>query len=232
MMRIKIGCLLLTIAWLANCSKSQEPKKPQPGTGSGVKPIVRTVAPHVARSFDISKYSDKSNWSSGVNIRSRDQFFIKIGRQSPTPFRIGHLLKMATAGAVRVLQVYRQDGAADASIFVKVDGKLDPGGDGYPHPVRLIELEIIVANYSDGSQWKNGIHLQKAGTLFFTISETEATPLQAGDRLVFHQAGTATVKAVSRFTGPKGRTNIIVTVDKPLDPVGDGAPHNVRCIFN
>jgi hypothetical protein len=85
---------------------------------------------------------------------------------------------------------------------------------------------IRASSYSDGPDWRNGIHLSRTNLFFFSIGRDEATPLKAGDRLVFGLSGAAQVQTVSRME-QENRATIFVVVNRPLKPGGDGYPNGI-----
>ena len=86
----------------------------------------------------------------------------------------------------------------------------------------------IVANNFSGSGFSKGV-LTKDGAnnqFYFLVPQGGTSPVSVGDTLVF--AKTGEVKATKVDSTPQGgQTAVFVTVDKKLDPEGDGFPNKI-----
>ena len=102
-----------------------------------------------------------------------------------------------------------------------------------PRPLRLRDPKLADAtvtpnNYSS-SDWRNGIASSggNAGRMFyFIVPNLESNPVRVGSTLRFAASGDATATRVD--VSPQGSVHaVFVSVDRPLDPLGDGYPHPV-----
>lgn len=87
---------------------------------------------------------------------------------------------------------------------------------------------IVANNYTDNT-WKNGINISGGGQnmFYFLINSVDANPIKVGDRLGFNKTGDAAVLKMEILQ--QGTVfSVFVTVDKPLDPVGDGFPNAIQ----
>lgn len=86
----------------------------------------------------------------------------------------------------------------------------------------------IVANDFSGSGFSKGV-LTKDGAsnrFYFLVPQGGTNPVSLGDALVFAKSGEAKVTKVDS-TPQGGQTAVFVTVDKKLDPDGDGFPNKI-----
>ena len=183
-----------------------------------------------ARIYSPSRYSG-GKWLNGINIEEKNQFFIMVAKDLPTPIKVGFWLKFAAAGAVTVQNVHRLERTEQSVIFVRIDKKLDPADDGFPFPVYLLGGPIKPSAYSDGKKWKNGIQMTNKRILFFILNKSDSFLLRTGDLLRFQQSGQVSVERISRSEGKDGSLLFFVQVDRDLDPDADGYPHTVEMIF-
>lgn len=87
---------------------------------------------------------------------------------------------------------------------------------------------IVANNYTDAT-WKNGINVSGGGQngFYFLVNSVDANPIKVGDRLGFNKTGDAAVLKMD--IAQQGAVfAVFVTVDKPLDPVGDGFPNAIQ----
>ena len=94
-------------------------------------------------------------------------------------------------------------------------------------PTQDVRPFTTTNNFSD-KEWKNGV-LQKDGrTNIFYILQLEKEPLKIkiGDSLVFAKTGEATVEKVAPMS-LNGKISVFITLDKDIDPVGDGYPNKI-----
>lgn len=90
--------------------------------------------------------------------------------------------------------------------------------------------QFVVANNFSDVEWKKGV-LQKNGrtnVFYFLQKNGEPLALKVGDTLSFAKIGNAAVQNISRSVPNKdGIVSIFVTIDKDLDPIGDGYPSKI-----
>ena len=90
--------------------------------------------------------------------------------------------------------------------------------------------QFLLANNFTNAVWKNGVH-QKDGqaNIFYYLQREPGSPaLKTGDILDFAKTGKATVqKVVPSPPNKDGVVSVFVTVDKSLDPAGDGFPNKI-----
>src|SRR5687767_6472318 len=86
---------------------------------------------------------------------------------------------------------------------------------------------ILFANNYTGSGWTNGVR-QKDGrsNMFYYLAKSGEAMPDVGDTLVFAKSGKVKVIKVDRKE-ETSKTSIFVTVDKDLDPAGDGFPNKI-----
>lgn len=91
-------------------------------------------------------------------------------------------------------------------------------------------VQSIVTNNYSGDDWKNGV-LQRDGrsnNFYFIRHESVLIDVKVGDTLVFAKTGKAVVQKINQIApNEKGMISIYVTVDKDLDPDGDGYPNKI-----
>jgi hypothetical protein len=222
-MKRKAAVFLGVLLTLTMCCK--ESKKPEKVAKKRTRPAIA-----MAKTISASPYTG-GEWVNGIHQKGKNQFFLAVAKNMPTPVRIGDRLKFAAAGAALVQNVYRFEKDDQSLLFVHVDKELDPTKDGYPFPIHWLGRTIKPGNYSDGQKWKNGIQLTNKRIFFFILAQGDIFPLRSGDVLRFRQSGQVTVKRISRSEKDDGSIQFIVQVDRDLDPDADGYPHTVELIF-
>lgn len=89
------------------------------------------------------------------------------------------------------------------------------------------EKKILRPNNFSGSGWRNGVRIESGSNCFYFLapwtSDLEVAP---GDVVEFATTGRANVIGVEA-SPQNGLMSIFVTVDRPIDPVGDGFPNKV-----
>jgi hypothetical protein len=224
---LTVFLLLSLITACSKADKKEEVEKPKPPAAKKAKKK-EALPPRV---FYSSKYTNNTKWVNGIDIIEKNLFFITVDKQAPTPVNAGYRLKFAAAGDAVVKNVYRKEKEKDASIFIQVDKILDPVKDGAPNPVYLRGFAIKPSPYSQENKWRSGISLEKPGLFIFGTAKKEPTPIKIGDHLKFARTGEAVVIKLYRFEKQEKHSTIFVTVDKALDPAGDGAPNLIEVII-
>ena len=86
----------------------------------------------------------------------------------------------------------------------------------------------IVANNYSGKGWNKGVLTKdNASNQFYFLVNSKATnPVRVGAKLKFAKSGVADVVKVE-WTPQGKRIAVFVTVNRDLDPEGDGFPHRV-----
>ncbi len=227
------NCLIIFTALviLIGCSKPEQKTVETKYAKKTAKTDKDTTKKKLPRVFQAANYSDNQKWINGVNRIEKNHFFISTGKNDPTPIYVDYTLQFARAGEALVKKVYRYENKDSSSIFIRVDKELDPVGDGYPNSVVIKRFQIWPGNYYKENEWKNGISLKTTGMFFFVEKKGEFVPISIGDRLEFAAAGSTFVKGIWGKKEQGSYTNIFVTVDKPLDPAGDGAPHPIEVVL-
>jgi hypothetical protein len=225
--------LVMGLALLAGCSK---PGK-EPVEGKSTKKIAGPIEAigSLTREFSAPPYSDNIKWLNGINRVEKNQFCITIGKNDPIPVNRGYKLKFAASGEATIQKLSRVEKPDNSMIYITVDKNLDPTGDGNPNSIYIKSFPIRPSTVSRENELKNGIYLKKAGTFVFVLNKNDATPIKIGDRLRFAASGEAIVKKIVRIDGigPKGdHSKFIVTVDRSLDPAGDGGPNLIEVIID
>jgi hypothetical protein len=227
--------ILSSLVIFAGGCKKSEPKET---AAPEIKPIVthtekaalQKAEPKLMRELIPYKYSDKSTWENGINQKLGLQFFISIPKETLLPVKPGFVLQFAGAGEATVMQVGRLESPEYSSVFITVDKKLDPERDGNPHLIQIKRFYIQAAPMNVAGNWRNGINLTYHQMFLFCIETKDQTPIQIGDQIEFPKSGAATVTVVKRENRQDGFANVTVTVDKPLDPDGDGYPRKLTVI--
>jgi hypothetical protein len=228
---LMVGLMLVVVG----CSK-KDSGQGQTAPEVTVKPAKAKRAARIAQMVSMQRqlqphnFSDSKVWTKGVNRRDGNQFFFNLGLQALLPIKPGYVLRFAGTGEAIVTQVGRQNSGSYSSVFVTVNRRLNPETDGFPNPVRLVRFDVQAAQYSKAGEWRNGIHLQTSGQLFFAIERGDQTPVAAGDKMRFARSGEATVTRVDRQPREDAFANVFVIVDKPLDPVADGYPNPITVL--
>ena len=217
--------VLVLLAVAGGCSK-KEKSKPETASPSVSAPAAAGGAEKSsrAREFRAAKYTDDGKWLNGINRQRPSQFIISIGKEVPTPFIPGYRLRFAKSGPALITQVHRLDAPDNSSIFITVDRDLDPAGDGHPHPILIESLSVQACRFSKETLWRNGISLTQPGTFLLMVEKKAHVPFKAGDRLKFAAAGEAVIKRVFRDENGGKFSRVFITVDRSLDPEGDGNP--------
>lgn len=169
-------------------------------------------------------------WKNGIHLEARDRFFLVVAKDSPLPVRVGDRLRFASSGEALVVDAHLQEKERQRLVFVRVDRKLDPAGDGYPAAVEILGHELRASAFSDGRSWQNGILLKNRRVFFFVLGAGDAVPFAVGGELRFHGAGRAVVKGINPRDLPGGGRQVFVEVDRSLDPGGDGFPHAIEIV--
>jgi hypothetical protein len=106
----------------------------------------------------------------------------------------------------------------------KVERKDNVGANPQKSPATGL---VIMANNYSGQEWMKGVRRKngRADTFYYLAEEGKPAP-RVGDTLTFSRSGKAKVTKVDS-TVVNGRTSVFVTVDKNLDPAGDGFPHEI-----
>lgn len=86
--------------------------------------------------FTAINYSD-SQWLNGIDRRDRNRFVVDLAIGQKLPLQTGFCLNFTQSGTARIVDVHRMVDQNRQTFFVRVDRKLDPAGDGFPHPIRL-----------------------------------------------------------------------------------------------
>jgi hypothetical protein len=225
---------VLAVLTLSDCSKKEEKcPSPAPAAKTQTQVAVKEAKKEffLPREFQTSKFSDNTKWFNGINRQEKNQFFFTIDKNDPTPFMPGFKLEFAKSGEAVIVNVYRLDNPDNANIFITLDKNLDPVGDGYPNHIYVRSLQIQTSKYSQENVWRSGISLNKPGMFFFMVEKKTYIPFNPGDRLKFTAAGEAVITAIYRSEKQEKFSQVFITVDKPLDPVGDGTPNLIEKIF-
>ena len=107
------------------------------------------------------------------------------------------------------------------------------GGMPEQKPVAAVKQDtrqFVLANDFTNATWAKGVHQKDGRTnvFYFLHREPGVPALKVGDTLDFARAGKATVQNVVPSSPDKdGVISVFVTVDKDLDPVGDGFPNKI-----
>jgi hypothetical protein len=231
----KTVILIAVFAVVIGCSKKED--KTTEITSSSPETKNQAVVNEVKKEysspleFHASTYTDDAKWFNGIDRHEKNRFFFTINRDDPTPLMPGYKIEFAKSGETVVVDVYRIDKPDSTGIFVTVDKDLDPVGDGYPNPIFARSLRIQTGKYSQENVWRNGISLQKPGLFFFNVKKNTYIPFKIGDRLKFAAAGEMLIKGIFLSEKLEKYTQVFITVDKTLDPVGDGYPNYIEMIF-
>ncbi|MCX6579491.1 MAG: hypothetical protein NT166_04845 [Candidatus Aminicenantes bacterium] len=82
------------------------------------------------------------------------------------------------------------------------------------------------AAYSDDAQWLKGVNRIDKKQFFMVIGKNDPPPVNRGYKLKFTASGEATIQKVNRVEKPD-KSFIFITVEKDLDPTGDGNPNPI-----
>ncbi len=83
------------------------------------------------------------------------------------------------------------------------------------------------AKYTDSDKWINGVSRRMKSQFFISINKSAPTPFVPGHKLEFAKSGKAVIRQVYRMDNPDN-SSVFITVDKDLDPVGDGHPNPIH----
>ena len=229
---------LLLMVWvllaaLSGCSEKKE------NTGTSTATGTKTAAPQpvkeeapLPRTLCAGNYSDNTQWRNGIDTKEKNRFFCSIKKTDPTPVMPGHILEFAKSGKAVILGVYRDEKPNGDTVFITVAKNLDSTGDGYPNPIHIKSFQIQTSPYSQENEWKNGISLKKPSMFFFMIDKKASIPFKAGNRLKLVTTGETLITEIYRHEAQEKLSQIFVTVNKPIDPVGDGNPHFIEILIN
>jgi hypothetical protein len=88
--------------------------------------------------------------------------------------------------------------------------------------------DIVAQEYSDAT-WQNGVYRTSnkgKGVFFVVLSKGASLPCKPNHTLIFSKSGKAKVINVDVLQNPDSRS-VFISVDIPLDPVGDGFPNPI-----
>lgn len=229
-MREKAMLWMAPAVVLALCSCSQDRNKK--GMGGDVAAPARPAAVAPTRKAGELRPGDYTGgvWLNGVHKETKDRFFLVVAKDSPIPVRVGDRLRFPNSGDALVVNVHRQEKERHRLVFVRVDRKLDPAGDGYPAAVEILGHELRASAFSDGKDWQNGILLKNRRVFVFVQGADDTVPFRVGCELRFHGSGRATVKGINQRNLSGGSRQVFVEVDHSLDPGGDGFPHPIEIV--
>jgi len=231
--RFLLLMVLVALAIFSGCTEKEEKVGTSTATGTEMTAPqpVKEEAP-LPKTLCAGNYSDNTQWRNGIDIKKKNRFFVSINKTDPTPVMPGHILGFAKSGTAVILGVYRDEKPNGDAIFITVAKNLDPIGDGYPQPIQIKSFQIQTSPYSQENEWKNGINLKKPGMFFFMIDKKASIPFKAGNRLKLAATGETMIKEIYRHEAQEKLSQVFVTVNKPLDPVGDGNPHLIEILIN
>jgi len=91
---------------------------------------------------------------------------------------------------------------------------------------------FVVANNYSGQGYKNGVHQKQDGRsnmFYFLRREADSDKdFNVGDTLVFAKTGKAIVQKIALSKpNQNGLISVFVTIDKDIDPIGDGYPNKI-----
>jgi len=107
-----------------------------------------------------------------------------------------------------------------------VDGKSTKKTAGPIEAIGSLPREFSASPYSDRVKWLNGINREETNQFCITIGKNDSIPVNRGYKLKFAASGEAVVQKLSRIDKPD-KSMIYITVDKNLDPTGDGNPNPI-----
>jgi len=93
--------------------------------------------------------------------------------------------------------------------------------------VGRIRRRIVPNDFSD-AYWINGISCggNEKNIVFFFVNDDQDAPIKEGNKLRFAKSGLCTILKLETLSEER-RRSYFVTVDKELDPIGDGFPNYV-----
>ena len=94
-------------------------------------------------------------------------------------------------------------------------------------PVPVANAVVRANNYSD-RDFQNGIFVRDGRTnvFYFLMERDRDIPIRSGDELIFAESGAAVVDHVDSQVQADALA-VFVTVNRDLNPVGDGFPHPI-----
>jgi hypothetical protein len=116
---------VMVLAMMLGCSKSDDAGKSK---GGKLEPF----------KIKANNFTDGKKWRKGVSLKETGKFYFIIKQNDETPVAIGDTVVFAKSGETSIENVIRFKNKNDSSIFVTVDKKLDPDGDGYPKVIKVI----------------------------------------------------------------------------------------------
>lgn len=90
--------------------------------------------------------------------------------------------------------------------------------------------QFVVANNFSDAEWKNGVQQKEGRTNVFYFLQKNGEPLnlKVGDTLSFAKTGNAAVQKIAPSApNQNGIISVFVTIDRDIDPIGDGFPNKV-----
>ena len=177
------------------------------------------------------KLTDKE-YKNGIYIKDNEynQFFYKKSLSDTTELKPGTQLQFNKAGVVVVTKVMTEKTQEHLNSFIVVSKKLDPAGDGYPNKITIVndKSTLIAENLTD-LEYKNGIFTKNGlnNLVFCTQPLTDPLTLVTGKGLAFSKTGIASIISVA-VAETKDTRRLFITVDKNLDPEGDGFPNPIK----
>ena len=89
------------------------------------------------------------------------------------------------------------------------------------------ERGSITPNNFSGAGWSNGVRTDGGSNMFYFIEPRISEPrINVGDSVAFAQSGYASVVRVEQ-SRQNGVMCVYVTVDRAINPIGDGFPHKI-----
>jgi len=126
-----------------------------------------------------------------------------------------------------------------AAVVIACDGGTNnPASNAAPPPAPQQQAatprQTIVANNFSDLEWKNGVFVKngRSNVFYYLQPQADSPKVKAGDILLFGKTGRATVEKVSESFKPnaQGLLSMFVTVDRDLDPAGDGYPNSIHVV--
>lgn len=117
--------------------------------------------------------------------------------------------------------------AAFASLAVCVYGCESDKSESIKASSAISRPQQVVANNYSGGNWTKGVRRKdRRSNMFYYLADKDQPILRVGDTLVFAKSGRAKVTKVDTKE-EKSKVSVFVTVDKELDPEGDGFPKRI-----
>lgn len=226
--KTRFWIVLATVMMLLTCSQDRKKDSKRRGDPAPAEPAAAEPVSKI-RQLSPGNFTG-AVWKNGVHNETKEQFFLVVAKDAPLPVRVGDRLRFASTGEALVVNVHLQEKENHRLVFVRVDRKLDPAGDGYPAIVEVLGHELRASAFSDGKNWQNGILLKNNRVFLLVLGEGDPVPFQVGGRLRFHGAGRAIVKSINQRDLPGGGRQVFVEVDRSLDPESDGFPQLIQIV--